>query len=607
MEPIPTQPQPPAVGQTLGTNQPVDPTALALSRSIRQVESGGDYNAIGDNGSSHGAYQFHGSNFQDWAKQYGLNPEDMSQTNQDHVAYMRIKSMLDEGNSQSEVAARWNGAKMVNGKYEAINPAYVTKVKNAYMQHSQNVGQSQDPSQLAPGVPALSIASGSATPSNGQPQEQGLSQQLSGRATDASQAINDTLAGKINPLSGVLQTAGAVAGGVGDIVNKGLELIPGFKGIEGLIGQGVGALAQTSAGQSIGKAVQSFSAAHPELSKDIGAGFNIATALPIFEGLGALKNVALDSASMALKNVAEKGVTKSLTEDVFSTLRGAKVLAQNKEGMGSIIENRFLPKLRTVGNRTVYDSAEAIAKTSDAIGAIDEKELQPILERVSQQQNFGQHLATLKKIAIKEAENDPMLREAGVVPQAIKQIENRFAGWQYSYGDTVNLATENRLKIGSGKFSDWMTPEGSADKAIYRAFQHNIEEVAAKNGMGNVALINQKMSKMIQAKEMLQYIDNKPIKKVGLIHNLISGAATAGGEIAGNAAQIPIAGAIIGNRTSGLIEKSLGGLTPRALRTNILERTAEGATRQTATGMAKKSTGLIGAAIAGQANRRSNR
>ena len=123
MEPQTLQPQAPTTNPAPQASG-IDPTALALSRSIRQVESNGNYNAVGDNGTSHGAYQFHGDNFQTWAKQYGLDPSDMSQNNQDEVAYKRIEGMLQEGSTPSEVAARWNGATYSNGQYTAINPAY---------------------------------------------------------------------------------------------------------------------------------------------------------------------------------------------------------------------------------------------------------------------------------------------------------------------------------------------------------------------------------------------------------------------------------------------------------------------------------------------------
>jgi hypothetical protein len=596
MEPITlTQPpgQPPQAGSspqyTATDGTQLNPTAVALAKAIRTVESNGNYKAVGDAGQSHGAYQFNKNNFGSWAKQYGLDPADMSAMNQDKVAYHRINDMLKQGNAPSEVAARWNGATYSNGKYSAIAPAYVEKVKNAYQQHSQ----------LAPGVPSLQISKSDPNQPQAQSQDQGLGQQLSGRGNDISTAINDTMSGKINPISGLIQGAGAIAGGAGDIVNKGLELIPGFKGIEGLIGQGVGWLAQTPVGQTVGKAVKDFSTAHPELSKDIGAGFNIATALPIFEGLGALKNVAMDGASVALKNIAEKGAIKDLTEVASRTVGGRGVVAAVPDAVETMVKERALPEI--VGKRYVTDSATA--KISSAISAIDKNELQPILEKVSGNQNFGQNLGTLKKLSIQEAENDAALKEAGMVPKALKQIDARFEGWAHSYGDTVDLATENRLKIGSGKFSDWGTPEGSADKAIYHAFQHNIEDVAQKNGLGDVAEINSRMAKLIKTQDLFKYINGKAVKNTGLVHQIISGAATAGGEVAGNAVGVPFAGAIVGNKTSGLVERALSGLSPRALRANILERTTQGAARQGLPGLVKRTAKMAAGSIANQLNR----
>lgn len=146
--------------QPTNTKPKVDPTALALSRSIRSAE-GGDYNNInGDNGTSAGAYQFNNgkiplkkgeipANFKSWATELKLDPNDFSQTNQDHVAYERIKQKLDAGQSQSSIAAEWNsglktnwethkGDTTINGK--TINydtPAYVAKVQKYYQEQLQ--------------------------------------------------------------------------------------------------------------------------------------------------------------------------------------------------------------------------------------------------------------------------------------------------------------------------------------------------------------------------------------------------------------------------------------------------------------------------------------
>lgn len=145
MEPTQTQTAQPPQGGTNYTatdGTQLNPTAVTLAKAIRSVESGGNYNAVGDNGQSHGAYQFNKGNFQAWAQQYGLNPNDMSPVNQDKVAYARINSLLQKGVPPSQVAAIWNGAKYQNGQYQAINPAYVDKVKNAYQQQLQQTSQS---------------------------------------------------------------------------------------------------------------------------------------------------------------------------------------------------------------------------------------------------------------------------------------------------------------------------------------------------------------------------------------------------------------------------------------------------------------------------------
>lgn len=144
----------------LGNDMPpdqttIDPTALALSRAIRQAE-GGDYkNTGGDNGTSAGAYQWNNgklpikagdtpANFKSAALRHGLNPDDFSEENQDHVAYEEINHDLKNGLTQSQIAAKWNsgltqgwenhrGPVTINGKtIHYDTPAYVDKVKKFY-------------------------------------------------------------------------------------------------------------------------------------------------------------------------------------------------------------------------------------------------------------------------------------------------------------------------------------------------------------------------------------------------------------------------------------------------------------------------------------------
>lgn len=112
----------------------LDPDVVKLAQSIRQVESNNNFNAVGDNGESHGAYQFNKGNFAHWATQFGLDPNDFSPKNQDRVAYAKMKTWKDQGYHAGEIAAMWNGAHMQDGRPVANNPEYVKKVEAALKQ-----------------------------------------------------------------------------------------------------------------------------------------------------------------------------------------------------------------------------------------------------------------------------------------------------------------------------------------------------------------------------------------------------------------------------------------------------------------------------------------
>lgn len=154
---------------TANDGTPVDPTAAALTRAIRKVETNGNYNASGKSG-EHGAYQWMPGNFEASAKEYGLDPNDFSPVNQDKVAYHKVKSLLDSGHTQSQVASMWNsGSPDWQGKtgtnkfgvhYDV--PAYVDKVKNAYLESSGGTPTAQAADQsyghVQPPAPVMNSA-----------------------------------------------------------------------------------------------------------------------------------------------------------------------------------------------------------------------------------------------------------------------------------------------------------------------------------------------------------------------------------------------------------------------------------------------------------------
>ncbi len=129
----------------------LDPKVLKVVRAIRQVESGGDYNAVGDGGQSHGAYQWNKDNFRNAAREIlGDENAPMTPANQNKVAYHQMKAYKDAGRDPEEIAALWNGAHKdeTTGKYTYNNPEYGKKFRAAVM--GGNFSPSSTPTQEPP-------------------------------------------------------------------------------------------------------------------------------------------------------------------------------------------------------------------------------------------------------------------------------------------------------------------------------------------------------------------------------------------------------------------------------------------------------------------------
>lgn len=94
---------------TVGKPQASTGSAQSIANAIKQVESGGNYNAKGASG-EFGAYQFMPSTWKSWAQTYlGNANAPMTQQNQDTVALKHIQSLLDKGYNAQEIALIWNG------------------------------------------------------------------------------------------------------------------------------------------------------------------------------------------------------------------------------------------------------------------------------------------------------------------------------------------------------------------------------------------------------------------------------------------------------------------------------------------------------------------
>lgn len=135
---------------------PNDPDVIALTKAIFQHESGMDYTAVGDAGTSHGAGQWQPATWKAQAKDVlGDENAQMTPENQKAVAQVSIAKDKADGLNPAQIAAKWNsgsptgwenkiGTTTINGQQIKYNvPAYVKSVTDLYQQYK---GQSGAPS-----------------------------------------------------------------------------------------------------------------------------------------------------------------------------------------------------------------------------------------------------------------------------------------------------------------------------------------------------------------------------------------------------------------------------------------------------------------------------
>lgn len=287
-------------------NEQIDPTIKSLVQAIGEAETGPSspeaYTKKGASG-EYGRYQFMPDTYKNYAQKY-LGDAKAAPTveNQNKIVYKFAEEKKKAGYNPAQIASMWNAGEgrpnAYKENFKGVNsqgvsydtPAYAQKVSAAYQRLKGQTGAIGGPDAAQQGESSFIGDVGKT---------------FSDAGSGVSNAIGNTISGKINPLSGLIQGVGSIAGGIGGLTSNILEHTPivgsVFKGAEGLVGQGVGALAQTNAGKGVVSNYQSFAQQHPELAGDLEGAFNIATAIPVLKGLGVAKNAVTGGISTALR------------------------------------------------------------------------------------------------------------------------------------------------------------------------------------------------------------------------------------------------------------------------------------------------------------------
>lgn len=371
----------------------IDPQVKALTQAIGEAETGPSspeaYNKKGASG-EFGRYQFMPTTYKNYAQKYlGDSNAQPSVENQNKIAYSFVKEKKAAGYNPAQIASMWNAGegkpdaykenhKGVNSKGVVYDtPAYALKVSQAYQKLKGQTPITQTDSNV-PGQQHSFLEDAGGT--------------VSKAGSDLANVVGNTIGGKINPLSGLIQGVGAIAGGIGGLTTNALEHTPILgglvKGAEGLIGKGVQAAADTGLGQDVIQRYQQFAQTHPELAGDINAGVNIASAIPVLKGVGLAKDVVKGGVSTALR-----GGTDAILDTVAPKLTaGESAKALSTRGTvtkGLLRETQIAPD-------------PYMAKVADSVKANVPKfnPSKPLLHNITQVQTVVSSMAKKLKQAV---------------------------------------------------------------------------------------------------------------------------------------------------------------------------------------------------------------
>lgn len=529
--------------------QQIDQNVKNLVTAIGRTETAGykgeaAYKARGASG-EYGRYQFMPTTWDQWAKEAGVNSalEQSSIEDQNKVAYYKVKQLKDQGLSPKEIASIWNSGdknsytgfrsdgvtptkgRITNSAGVTVDidvPGYVQKVSQNYAELKNAQGIQYQPQQIQdqpiPGV------------GEQQPEEQkGYIQDVYGDVTGALNTAGGKLKSGfmedgINPISGVWQAGGAVAGGVGDVIDTSLEHAPIvgglYKGITDVIGGAVQGAMQTEPGQAALKWGQE----HPEAAGNIGAGLDILSVFPFFKALKygkqGIGDVTTGLASKKIEQGAVDELKSSLTQKPTRALDRAE--GRGLDPMGTIVRDQnLLPEIVENNGRFTYSTTDAVKNAQRAVSA-DEKALQAkFAETMAKDPNSPGLSFNINDVAKNTIDDvmDSVGRTGGY--DAIKTaLTKYFDSYKNSMRgvEFINLSELNNIKRDVRKAInfDAIDPTGTlALEAKFGAGQSimkQVENAAKKAGIKGVEDLNKNMANNLAVMDLLEFLNNRPIK-----------------------------------------------------------------------------------------------
>lgn len=558
MEPN-TAPQPNAGGSQ---GQSLDPSVVALTKSIGQAESGGSYTAgdgTGDNANSQGAYQMTPGFLEQWAPAAGVkytSGEILTPAQQDQIAYNTVKTMGTTGDpayqslgklSPAQIASAWNTGDPnayldtdygKNNTYGSTT-AYVDKVEQEY----NNLSGSS--------APTANTTTSLETPNSSGPS---LTDWILGLGGAAGGWLASN-AGKYlaNPIKDA-----AIDAGIGAVTGGGPEDLPADA-----IGAGTGVI------QGI---VQDFAGSDsPSTPTDSGTTESqTSTQTPLPQGTQAnnvQKSQVAPTAStepatapdenIVAGNQAAKTISQATNQMLGSTIQGRKMQSdpQVQAGIEEMAMNGYAPE---VGEDGTADYDSAIKKSrQDSFGV--HEAIAPMLEAEG---GVGDIDQTAEE-AIKDMRNKKGYTESDR-EEGEKAIRSEIEKYHKSYGNggkkgnrKMSLSHFDKMRSETGHGRKWDMNESNAKrealKSLSMASRRTVEKNTKHKELYNRAM--KKQQRLINAEKVMKRLNKK---KVPLHSSAWKSALNAAGKYAalyiGDKIGGPL-GAILGSMVGDYVTK----------------------------------------------------
>ncbi len=512
----------------MNPNDTPNPAFLNLAKAIGQTESGGNYNASGDNGNSQGAYQMGQGFIEKWAPASGVQyqpGQSLDPESQNKIAYNAVKTMATSGDpnyqhlgplSAAQIASDWNAGDpnaYLDPNY-GKNNAYGS-TQNYVSQVEKNYGQ----------------LSGSQTSQSPQITQPSKSPSMMDWLTGAGAAGVGWLMGAGGGLlKQGLPIAGAVAGGAiepaggeiaGGLIGEGLaSLIPG------------GSAPQTNGPDSGG----SNTPQEPNIEQEI---------------------AALEAGGQGA-SIQSRELTQGLQAMLSSTMTGRQMLQdpQTQAGIQAAGIYGLAPHADASGN---VNALPAMQKADQVISTLHQGAMDALGAEGAVAPTTEWEERAKKNVRITMPSTD--WKEAdGHIDDVVNQYQSNFGAKDGSM-DLAHLQLAKQ-ELGHGK--KWGVLDSTAKKNAYKAASTAARQTIEKHTQ-HKELYNRVMKeeqKLINAKHILKKLNGKKSpKNNGLMKSLRHTGAALASAFIGDKIGGPIGavvGSMVGDHLASRIDQKYG-------------------------------------------------